>query len=209
MISQIHSTEKTTVDLKLLLKNAIAIYKYGSAVYGTFVDGISDEDYIVIIPNSFSHCDGEQLVDANAQYSFYTVHTWQLMLDNNAVCAMECYFLPKQFVVKETAKFHTNICKEKVRKEFSSTASNSFVKCKKKLTVADSFNPRIGKKSLWHSLRILDFGIQILEHGQIVNYSSANYLYDGIVNADSNDWKYFQELYKPIYNSFKSKFRNI
>ena len=80
-----------------------------------------------------------------------------------------------QFIVKETTVFIADITKTKIRNSFSHVASNSFVKCKKKIEVEASYDPHTGRKSLWHSLRIVDFGIQILKHDKIIDYSSVNY----------------------------------
>lgn len=190
-----------------LFCNALNIYRYGSYVYGTYINGVSDIDYIIIVPNSMSGLNDQQFECEKIQCTVYTEATWQQMLDNCEVDAMECYFLPERFIVKETEVFIADITREKIRSSFSHVASNSFVKCKKKLEVEKDFSPVIGKKSLWHSLRIVDFGIQILEHDSIINYSSMNHLYDEIVRNDINDWQYFKEKYKPIYNALKTKFR--
>lgn len=199
--------QKAPISKEQIFKIALNVYHYGSFVYGTFQKNVSDYDYIVIIPDALNELDNKQFEKDNCQYSFFTKTTWQQKLDNNDVDAMETYFLPKQFIVKETVKFSTNIVKEKIRENFSKTASNSFVKCKKKLTVEKDFAPRVGKKSLWHSLRIINFGTQILKYGRIKDYTSVNYLYDEIVNCESNDWKYYKEKYQQLYNKMKTEFR--
>ena len=191
-----------------LLNDALNIYHYGSYVYGTFVDGISDYDYIVIVPDTMRHLDEQQFEYDNCQYTIHTAESWQTMLDRCDVDAIETYFLPEKFIVKESVVFIAELTKEKVRSSFSHVASNSFVKCKKKLEVPDSYNPTIGKKSLWHSLRIIDFGIQLMKYGKIVNYSSMNFLYNEIVKSDEVIWDYFKTKYKPIYNRMKTEFRN-
>jgi hypothetical protein len=129
------------------------------------------------------------------------------MLNNNEVDAIETYFLPNNFIVKETKKFTTVIVKEKIRENFSKVASNSYVKCKKKLEVENSYSPKVAKKSLWHSLRIIDFGIQIISCGKIEDYSSMNNLHSEIIGSEHTDWNYFRGKYKPFYNSLKTKFR--
>jgi hypothetical protein len=191
----------------VLLRNSLNIYHYGSFVYGTFVEGISDYDYIVVVPEHMGDLDEHQFECNNCQYTIHSEKSWQEMLDRCDVDALETYFLPEQYIVKETVVFVADITKTKVRNSFSRVASNSFVKCKKKLEVAESYNPAVGKKSLWHSLRIIDFGIQILEHGKIVNYASMNDLYNEIVMSQENDWEYFKQKYKPMYNALKTKFR--
>lgn len=193
--------------LSTLFENAINIYHYGSYVYGTYIDGISDIDYIVIVPDSMQNLDDQQFECNNKQCTVYTEATWQRMLDRCDVDAIECYFLPEKFIVKETEIFIADITREKIRSSFSHVASNSFVKCKKKLEVEKDFAPTVGKKSLWHSLRIIDFGIQILVHGSIIDYSSMNHMYNEIVKSERNDWPFFKERYKPIYNKLKTKFR--
>ena len=190
-----------------VIDNAINIYRYGSFVYGTFKKDISDEDFIIIVPDEFSDFDISQFEQRNNQYSIYTKSTWQKKLDNNDVDAIETYFLPDKYKIKENEYFKTNINPEKIRENFSRVASNSFVKCKKKLTVEKDYNPRVGKKSLWHSLRIIDFGIQIQKYGRIINYDSMNRLHDDIVNNQRNDWEFFKEKYQPIYNQMKTTFR--
>lgn len=190
-----------------LLTNALNIYHYGSFVYGTFIEGVSDYDYIVVVPDAMSNLDEQQFEFNNCQYTVHSEKSWQEMLDRCDVDAIESYFLPSKFVIKETKKFQADITKEKIRSSFSRVASNSFVKCKKKLEVAESYNPAIGKKSLWHSLRIVDFGIQILEYGKIVDYTSLNHLHEEIVMSQNNDWEYFKQKYKPVYNALKTKFR--
>ena len=109
-------------------------------------------------------------------------------------------------LLKETKKFDLNVDKDLIRKNISSTASNSFVKCKKKLTVQDSYSPRIGKKSLWHSIRLLDFGTQIMNFGKIVNYQSVNNIYNQSMEAQDN-WNYLKEQFQPIYNKYHSEFK--
>lgn len=199
--------QKTPISKEQIFKIALNVYHYGSFVYETFQDGISDYDYIVIFPDKFQDFNGRQFEKDNCQYSFYTKSAWQERLDRNEIDAIETYFLPKKYIIKETVKFSTNIVKEKIRENFSKTASNSFVKCKKKLTVEKDFAPRVGKKSLWHSLRIINFGTQILKYGRIKDYTSVNHLYDEIVNCESNDWKYYKEKYQQLYNKMKTEFR--
>src|SRR5690606_20681238 len=96
--------------------------------------------------------------------------------------------------------------KSKLRRSISGTSSNSFVKCKKKLRQGDYY---IGKKSLFHSLRILGFGIQIALTGKIVNYSAYNHYLDMIMDKNTNDWSEYQKVFKPIFNHKKSEFRRL
>lgn len=188
------------------LDQALNIYEYGSIVYGTHQEGKSDRDYIVIISDDYV-IQTDQVEHQNCHYNIFHASKWQEKLNNNEVDAMEIFFMQKKHVVKETIKFTADIIPSKIREQFSATASNSWVKAKKKLIVPDSYAPRIAKKSLWHSLRIIEFGIQILTTDKINNYSSMNYLYDEIVNNDINEWAHYQNKYKSLYNHLKTQFR--
>lgn len=186
------------------LENAICIYNYGSFVYGTFIDGISDKDYIVVIPDNVNL--PEQIEIDDSQFNIYKESIWIEKLKNNDVECLECVFLDDKYKIKENKKYDFILNKDLVRENISRTASNSYVKCKKKLTVKDSYNPKIGKKSLWHALRLLNFGQQIMKYGKIIDYSSTNHLYKEILNAP-DDWLFLKEKYQPLYNKYKTEFK--
>ena len=118
--------QKAPISKEQIFKIALNVYHYGSFVYGTFQKNVSDYDYIVIIPDALNELDNKQFEKDNCQYSFYTQSAWQERLDKNEVDAIETYFLPEKYIIKETVKFSTNIIKEKIRENFSKTASNSF-----------------------------------------------------------------------------------
>jgi hypothetical protein len=97
--------------------------------------------------------------------------------------------------------------KSKLRHSFSSKSSNSWIKAKKKLTVERDYDAKVGKKSLWHAIRIVDFGIQIANHGKIVDYGSCNHFFDDVMYSE--DWNSLYEKYKQIYNTTLTEFRKI
>ena len=105
---------------------AINIYHYGSYVYGTYVEGVSDKDYIIIVPDTAK---SEQFKYENIDYNIYTESEWINKMKNNDIECLECSFLDKRYILKETKKFDLNVDKDLIRKNISSTASNSFVFC--------------------------------------------------------------------------------
>ena len=144
-------------NLDLTDSNILNCYLHGSRVYGTATDK-SDFDYIVIV-----NTPTEQYTETreNEDFSYYSKEDWDRMAFNNDVDFIECIFLPDQYKYKETFIPEWFLDIGKIRCNFSKTSSNSWVKCKKKLTVEKDFAPYIGKKSLWHSFRLLDFGCQL------------------------------------------------
>jgi hypothetical protein len=149
--------------------NILNLYMYGSRVYGTF-DSRSDWDFIAIVKQK----DRDQFSDNLINVNFFTVEQFQRKLNDHEIDAMECYFLPKKFILKNTTPLSFTLNKSKLRNSLSEKSSHSWVKAKKKLTVEKDFDLRIGQKSLFHSFRILEFGTQLATIGRIFDYGSCN-----------------------------------
>jgi predicted nucleotidyltransferase len=180
-------------------ENIVAIYPYGSRVYGTANDK-SDYDFIVVHNTDFPT---QEIVCGNMNIHFYDVATFQKALDDHENWAIECYFLPKDKIIQDTNMFSFTLDKSKLRTNFSAKASNSFVKCKKKFIDGELY---IGQKSLFHSLRIISFGIHLATEGKLY-YDTANGFYDEILKYDN--WEALKEKYQPIYNKLSSEFRIV
>ena len=186
-------------------KDFIAIVPFGSMVYGT--NNIkSDHDYIIIMKDLFSWNGEEVALSEKFNLHFYSESLFKNKLNMQDIAILECLWSsnhPYIENIKNTYQLH----KAWLRESVSAKSSNSWVKAKKKIEKEQDFY--VGKKSLWHSLRILMFGIQIAKYGKIINYGEANYLYDDIVNNPINNWKYFNGTYKKLYNSLSTEFRKV
>jgi len=178
-------------------RNVLYIYPYGSRVYGNFHKN-SDYDYIVIVKKKTL----EQFSDNFININFYTVAEHQQRLDDHEISALECYFLPE---MEDDFKFTLDL--SKLRHSLSAKSSNSWVKCKKKLTIPQDFDLNIGRKSMFHSFRIIEFGIQIALHGEIVNYASCNDLYKEIMGY--YEWTDLFDVFKLRYNALLTEFRKL
>ena len=174
-------------------------YQYGSRVYGTHTKE-SDYDFIVIVKSDEDIHYSVHFV--NSDFTIYSESLFIKRIQEHKVDALECIFQNKS----DPYRKHFKLDKEKLRREFSSVSSNSYVKCKKKLGQGDYY---IGKKSLFHSIRILGFGIQIALAGRIVNYSAYNYYHGRIFSMTTTDWDVYDKIFKPIYNDRKSSFKRL
>lgn len=185
--------------------NVINIYQYGSRVYDCFTHN-SDYDYIVIVNNNYSN-----LVDNielnNYHFNFYTLLQWQEKIKNNNIEALECLCLDNKFILKEIIHFTLDIDLVKLRQSISRVCSNSYDKCRKKLIIEKDFAPYIAKKSLWHCIRILLFGIQVAQYGKIIDYTVANKYYNDIVLNENNTWDYYKTHWHIFCNNLRSEFR--
>lgn len=179
------------------------LFPYGSRVYGTHSVN-SDYDYIAVVPPNRKADTGEEYRNGNLNIHMYNRLHWQDQLDQHKIHALEAYFLPDGVCFKNF-KFKLDLVK--LRNELSQKASHSFVKAKKKIEVEKDFY--IGWKSLFHSLRILNFGIQIASKGKIEDYSAANHYWKEILEAQQYNWDYFKQKYQPEHNKLSTEFRKL
>jgi hypothetical protein len=194
--------------------NILAIFPYGSTVYGTTNEN-SDYDFIVVCKNGY----GEDLIQSDIKitiegigfdFNIYSIDRFNELKNAHDIAILECLSLdPSKRIVSmidSMCEFH-DIHLPTLRKSISSIVNNSWVKCKKKLTVEEN-QEYIGKKSLFHSFRILDFGIQIARHGRIIDFMSSSELFAEIVNGP-DDWEYYKDKYKKPHNALMSEFRSL
>jgi predicted nucleotidyltransferase len=202
---------KIVIDkTKLNFDDVIAIFGYGSRIYGTARKN-SDYDFIVVMNNKPNKQYSDKLININ----FYTAEEHQKRLNEHEISALECYFLPQSKVLFDRGHPHNikpitftfSLDLTKLRHALSAKSSNSWVKAHKKLTIEKDYDLDLGRKSLFHSMRIIDYGIQIATHGKIVDYGSCNDLFNEIMNCYTWDEMFVQ--YKERYNKLCSEFRIV
>ncbi len=184
--------------------NATNIYQYGSRVYGTIREN-SDYD-VIIIADNFNNVECDE---GTVYGTIYSSSQFQQLINDHEISVLECLFLSGDKIIKKEADFDFNLNLSTLRRSISAKSSNSWVKAKKKLTIEKDFNRDVALKSLFHSMRIIEFGRQIATHGKIIDYSSANHLHSEVFSYDTNDWDFFKNKYQSIYNSMMSDFRKV
>lgn len=182
----------------------VGICEFGSTVYGTTTES-SDRDYVVIVDNpNITH---RQYTSINLDIHILSVEVYRQMLEDCDILALEVHFNPNH--IKEY-RLDIVLNQDKLRRSISSTVSNSWVKAKKKVILAGE-NSHIGYKSLFHSIRILDFGIQIATHGKIFDFHSKTYVWSQIMEFVQQG-KSIQDImnhFKPEQNKAATLFRSL
>lgn len=191
---------KTTFGLR---NEDVLLVPYGSRVYGTYSDK-SDHDFLVIVPENSKIDTGTELKKNNNSFHVFNSRDFAKQLEIHKIHALEGYFHPDGLLKQH---FQFKLDKIALRHELSEKANHSFVKAKKKIEVEKDFY--IGWKSLFHSLRILCFGIQIANEGTIYDFSAANHYWVEIRDAQQYNWDFFKEKYQPEYNKLASYFRKL
>ena len=182
-------------------ENVSDIFLFGSRIYDTHTQN-SDYDIVVI-------CDGN-LPEVELNVGLYNIHlthntTFQRLLNEHNIGAIEQYMSPIQFKLNDVNNFTFNLTSPLLRKSISATVSNSWVKCFKKIRQGDY---DIGLKSLFHRLRICQFGIQLAKHNRISDWSVLNGIHNDL---SSRQWSELElkSKYQPIRNTLLSEFRTL
>lgn len=184
------------------------VFPYGSRVYGTF-EATSDHDYIGIVQSDVDATEEPLKVSDGVEISLYSVSQFNEMIRDHHITALECIWLDSLI---PSGMIHFALNPVVLRESISEKISHSWVKGKKKLTVGSvpprEDDRRSGLKSIFHSFRICDYGIQIMEHGKIIDYGSMNHYWDRLKKF-SGTWDELNREFKPEFNSLKTKFKLI
>jgi predicted nucleotidyltransferase len=190
------------------------IYIFGSQVYDT-ANKDSDWDIIMVANNSV---ESTEIRRGLFNIHVYTPNKFKADLDWHRINNLECIFAPDWAILKETIDYRKDFKLDipKIRHATSHISSNSWVKCKKKLTVADEYHT--GIKSLFHSIRIPMFATQIVNSGRIVDFSCANFIWDKLNFKDKPiylrdkfkwSWDKLDDEFRTIHNNVLTDFRKV
>lgn len=193
-----------------MFPNAYGMFLFGSRVYGTH-DENSDWDYVVVLPpgdiKTESHYN-----DGRVHYQIYSYDEFMLKINAHDIMALECISLDHHVSKQLITKFTLN--KNVLRESISTIANNSWVKAKKKLTVSGDYDKKAGMKSAFHSIRILEFGIQVAQYGKITDFTVANWIWFEIEKlGELYDydvlWNKINEKFKKTFNETSSRFKAL
>lgn len=200
-----------------------AVEHFGSTVYGTRTDK-SDIDIIAITESDedlyiiYQSKDYREFSDYSKDVDLHIIstRTFQELLDEHDIMALETYY---QLRAADKELFRFSLDLDKLRRKVSAVCSNSWSKARKKLDIPEE-DDYLGLKSLFHSIRILSYGINLARDGKL---DFKNVLIDantGEKISCSNFWKQlqyeysqgfrwkeFKAEYTPLQNSNATLFR--
>ncbi len=182
----------------------IAVVPYGSVVYGT-IRPESDLDFNVIVHDNHYYTSMSSQKGGGTDYNFISESTFQLQLNFQEISAIETFFTEP--IAGELDQFTYAVDLVALRHAVSQKSSNSWVKCKKKLTVEEG-QEMIGLKSMFHAFRMVNFAIQLCKTGKIEDFTAANHYWEQI-QAIGPDWDRLERMMKPQYNALLTEFRKL
>jgi len=192
-----------SVNYDIPSNKIVGVYSFGSSTYGTQTEN-SDSDFVIIVDMEQDYIQHEsKTVDMHIM----SIDYFKKKLNDHDIMALEAYFNPNPIKKFET-DFELNLVK--LRHQISSVVSNSWVKAKKKVSLENE-DSWVGWKSLFHSLRILEFGNQIAKNGKITDYTCMVPLWVEIISfvQQDKDIKEIMDFYKPKYNANRTEFRKL
>lgn len=179
-----------------------AIFGFGSRVYET-ASYDSDWDWIVIANTSITN---QEIRSGDFNIHVMTQDGFMNCLKEHKTSQVEAFMAPMEFRLLEDIDIDWGLNIPSLRHSFSHTSSNSWVKAKKKMMQGDYY---IGVKSLFHSLRIPLFGIQIANSGYITDFTEANWIYNKIFSIPKWKWNDLDSEFRDLRNKISSDFRIV
>jgi predicted nucleotidyltransferase len=175
------------------------VYVFGSRIYKTASEN-SDWDLLVIAKTPYPE---KELVVENFNIHILTLDRFLEGLKQHHIGRIESLMSP--IILKEDIKIPFELKITSLRHSISHICSNSWVKSKKKLEQGDYY---IGIKSLFHSLRIAEFGIQLVKYGKIIDWQISNYLWDKL-KSKTWTWQELDKEFRLQKNSLMTEFRSL
>lgn len=195
-------------------KHIMIIVEYGSSVYGTTTEK-SDTDLICVVNTDEDIYEVLVHKEHNLDLHLISFNTLEKLLNEHDIMALETYY---QLSNSFKSLFEFTLDLDKLRRKISAVVNNSWSKARKKLDIPEE-DDYIALKSLFHSIRILSYGIDLARDGRI---DFKNVLIDGEKISCSNFWKQlqyeysqgfrwkeFKAEYTPLQNSNATLFRTL
>jgi predicted nucleotidyltransferase len=164
------------------------IYVYGSRVYGTNRPD-SDTDILVTACTMVAH---KEYKDGEYNVHVITPDIFEDRLRRHEMQQLECIFAPSPAIIQEKVDYRSSfeLNRNRLKKRALSQSAHSWHQAKIKIQGGDINR---GARSLYHSLRILVFAEQILNEGDIFDFSEANQWHEEITEDDSYDWRDYKD----------------
>lgn len=182
------------------------IFLYGSQVYGSATER-SDYDIVVTAGALLPHEERRLTVNgAKLNIHIYTPDVFADCLKKHDIMNLECVFAPEWARLQEKNTLSKEV---NIKKLIAHNLTQSYASWMGgKMKIQDG-NIEKGIKSVFHSLRMLMFAIQIAEYGKIVDFTAGNALYDEMMYCCEYEWVYFKEKYLPLKKELEEKLKSF
>lgn len=163
------------------------IYMFGSRLHGINRND-SDYDYFVIASTLNEHVEikdkSENGMDLNIHVM--TLDRFKKELNEYKMSRVESIFAPEEYKIMQKQPIQFLVKKDKIKKYVPYQSHESWQIAKSRIqNQDDSYR---AKKSVYHSLRVLDYARQIIQFNKIVDFRSMNHVYEKLQSEEIKDW---------------------
>lgn len=182
------------------------IFIYGSQVYGSAHEG-SDYDIVMVAGALLPHEEKRLTLNGvNLNVHVYTPDIFKQALQKHDIMNLEAVFAPEWAILQEKSNYSREVIAKKLIKNNLTQSQSSWFNGKMKIKDG---NITKGVKGIFHSMRMLMFAAQIIEHGKIVDFSVGNSLYEEMMDCDEFEWSYYKEKYLPLKVELEEKLKSL
>lgn len=196
------SIDKIIEIIGLNSSSVKSIHVQGSRLYGT--DNLSSDWDLVIIATIQQAYQFKKFILDGIEYEIhlYSQEGFQSFLDRHDMREIEFLYHPPKSKLFDNLKINFEINNTKLIDRVKVESDYLWDKSKNELGV-EGFDDYSSLKRIFHSIRFLIFAKQIIDSGEIVDFSVANYLYDPIVRSNETDFDYFETTYSSFRDQLK------
>lgn len=156
-------------------------YVFGSQVYG-YAREDSDYDVVLVAPTL------DPREHKGAKYNIHVVNPDRFSeeVKSYQIRAMECLSAPEWARLQERMTYEIVHDPIRMKQSFLTQSAQMWNHAKHKMNEGDIFR---GLKSIFHALKLLTFGTQIVKHGKIVDFGACNDLHEEVMACEALSWK--------------------
>ena len=187
--------------------DVLNVYVAGSRLYGNITD-VSDHDYVIIVCAYSNNNDNHNIRHNNVDLTVISVEDMNRVLSEHNVQRLINIFTPSEFILRSEITFTFVLDCGRLRSAVSEISNKCMHHAKRSWHEGDHYK---SKKHLVHSIRYVEFAIQIVQHGTIIDMTVSNPHSTEIMAEDNTlGWKYFHDKYGTIAkNLYKNEFLSI
>jgi len=178
------------------------IYPFGSRVYGNFTLN-SDLDCVVIA------CSMNLNVEIHE--GLYNIHittpdAFKEQLDAHDIRNIECIYAPRNITIASQIDYLKDfrIYTPQLKKMIITQSAGAWTRARKRLEQGNIIG---GAKSLYHTFRILKFGLQLMEYRKIVDFTAGNDIWEEVKNFEGLEWQEYQDKWLEYKKTLQKQMR--
>jgi len=147
-----------------------------------------------------------EMFDGEYNIHITTPDSFEDKLRKHDIHCLECIYAPKEAKLMITTDYlaEFQLHNFQLKKMIMSQSTAAWNKARRRIEQGNIIG---GAKSLFHALRILRFGLQIVQHGTIINFKDCNRLWQKVNDFQGIEWYEYEEQWLQVKKQYMKEFR--